>query len=87
MSSQLPFNTEAMLALAPSEYGVGFKVYMMADRMHPCDPGKHSENKQSGSKFWEAIASRALSDGSERIGYLCRNVSLWLPGYNTGYVQ
>lgn len=38
MSSQLPFNTGAMLALAPSEYGVGFKVYMMADRMYPCDP-------------------------------------------------
>lgn len=38
MSSQLPFNTEAMLALAPSEYGLGVKVYTMADRMYPCDP-------------------------------------------------
>ena len=33
MSSQLPFNTGAMLALAPSEYGLGFKVYTTAERM------------------------------------------------------
>lgn len=38
MSSQLPYNSEAMLALAPSAYGVGVKVYTMADRMYARDP-------------------------------------------------
>lgn len=37
MSSQLPFNTKAMLAMAPSEYRVGVKVCMTADRMYPCE--------------------------------------------------
>lgn len=38
VSSQLPFNTVAKSAPAPSECGVGFNVYTMADRMYPCDP-------------------------------------------------
>ena len=40
MSSQLPCNSKAMSALAPSECGVGVKVYTMADRMYACDPAK-----------------------------------------------
>lgn len=51
MSSQLPFNTEAMLALAPSEYGVGFKVYTMADRMYPCDPANTQKINEAALNF------------------------------------
>lgn len=38
VSSQLPLNTLAKSTPAPSECGVGFNVYTMADRMYPCDP-------------------------------------------------
>lgn len=34
MSSPLPFNTTATLTTAPSEYGVGCKVYMTVNRMY-----------------------------------------------------
>lgn len=51
MSSQLPFNTEAMLALAPSEIGVGVKVYTMADRMHPCDPANTLKINKAALNF------------------------------------
>lgn len=77
MSSQLPFNTEAMLTLAPSEYGVGFKVYMMADRMYPCDPAKTQKINKVALNF-VARVFRPLSDALEEIGYLSR-------GYLYGY--
>lgn len=39
VSSQLPCNSEAMLAMAPSECGVrGAMVYTMANRMYARDP-------------------------------------------------
>lgn len=57
MSSQLPFNTEAMLALAPSKYGVGVNVYIMADRMYPCDPA----NTQKINKALRHFERRWLS--------------------------
>lgn len=39
VSSQLPCNSEAMLAMAPSECGVGgVMVYTMANRMYASDP-------------------------------------------------
>lgn len=81
MSTQLPFNTGAMLALAPSEYGVGFKVYMMADRMYPCDLANILKTNKA-TPILER--QRFLSDSLEESdvcskGYLC--------GYQTGCKQ
>lgn len=58
MSSQLPLNTKAMLTPAPSEYGVGFKVYMMADRMYPCDPANTQKINKTALNFERQWFSR-----------------------------
>lgn len=70
MSSQLPFNSEAMLALAPSDTGRGLKfTWWLTGCTHVT---QQTENKQSGSKFWNAMVFMALSDNVERSGYLWR---------------
>lgn len=82
MSSQLPFNTKAKLTPAPSEYGVGFKVYTMADRMYSCDPANIQKINKTALNF-----ERQWFTGFKVMAWreedFCARESLWLCSYGS----